>query len=172
MTDGVRKAIDLVQKLLRVAAPNSGATDHERASAAAEVVKLIVENKLDVVEQGGEAPRPDAATEQRRARAREAERRWQEYTRGGGMGEGATGKFYDVDEGPPVKRRRSRTEHPRRRSPPSAPSSDSNWQEVVMERLAYCANCGRAIFPGQEAWCDALLGFLHRDITCGGDRPR
>jgi len=42
------KAISTIEKLIRVAAPRSGATDPERASAALHVCKLIYENNLIV----------------------------------------------------------------------------------------------------------------------------
>jgi len=40
------KALSTVEKLVRVAAPNSGATEHERTSAATHACKLIVEHNL------------------------------------------------------------------------------------------------------------------------------
>lgn len=45
-----KRAIDRVEKLLRVAAPDSGATQHERESAALAVVDLILEHSLTVRE--------------------------------------------------------------------------------------------------------------------------
>ena len=52
-----KKILDRVEKLLRLAAPSSGTTDAERASAALEVAKLVSEHGLEVVKQ--EAPKRD-----------------------------------------------------------------------------------------------------------------
>ena len=50
-------AIERVLKLLRLAAPTSGTTDHERTSAALEAAKLIMEYDLTVVERPLPAPK-------------------------------------------------------------------------------------------------------------------
>lgn len=43
------KVVSLVEKLLRLAAPSSGTTDHERVSAALEAARLIEEHDLEVI---------------------------------------------------------------------------------------------------------------------------
>jgi hypothetical protein len=50
------KAIERVQKLLKLAAPNSGATEEEARSAAVQAVRLVAEHGLSV----GDAPQASA----------------------------------------------------------------------------------------------------------------
>ena len=59
------KIAERIAKLLRLAAPSSGTTEGERASAALEAAKLIAEHKLVVAE-----PQPVEKPRQRRARPR------------------------------------------------------------------------------------------------------
>ena len=51
------KTIGRVEKLLRLAAPNSGATDAERVSAALEAAKVFSENGLTVARKEAPAPK-------------------------------------------------------------------------------------------------------------------
>jgi hypothetical protein len=65
-TDARARAVERVQKLLRLAAPDSGTTEHERANAALEVAKIIAEHGLavavpePVVKKRRATPRPQA----------------------------------------------------------------------------------------------------------------
>lgn len=53
-----QKALDRIGKLLRLAAPSGGSTEHERASAALEAVRIIDELGVKVTFDSGEAPPP------------------------------------------------------------------------------------------------------------------
>lgn len=58
-----RKVVDRIEKLFRLASPASGTTEHERASAALELVRLMAEHNIAI---GGEREE-----EQPRSRRRE-----------------------------------------------------------------------------------------------------
>jgi hypothetical protein len=59
------RAVDRVEKLLRLAAPSSGSTEHERASAALEAARLIEDYDLEL--------RPRVSARRRHARDRQQE---------------------------------------------------------------------------------------------------
>lgn len=52
------KIIERVEKLLRLASPTSGSTEHERSAAALEAAKLIAEHDLTVKERELPPPKP------------------------------------------------------------------------------------------------------------------
>jgi hypothetical protein len=62
----VRNPIEQVEKLLRLAGPKSGTTEHERASAALEAARLIEEHDL-VVRERKRSPKKRAEPKTERA---------------------------------------------------------------------------------------------------------
>lgn len=64
------KVISTVEKLLRLAAPSSGAPEPERESAALEAARLISEHELEVVEPEPEKKRRRREVEDEEVRVR------------------------------------------------------------------------------------------------------
>lgn len=67
------KILERVAKLLRLAAPSSGTTDAERASAALEVAKLVEEHGIDL---GAVLARPRPQTEHHRPPPKTSPHAW------------------------------------------------------------------------------------------------
>ncbi len=167
MIDQSKKAaVDRAMKLLRIAAPNSGATEPERVSAAVEAAKVIAESDLVVAPREiTEKPRRKSDAESHepwmhKARAASAASAaawadWAEAARAAGMSDEG---FY------------ASTKKSKRKKSPLDGFGGSNWTEIPMRTFALCMNCGQPIFEGEQAWFDASQGFRHYDITCDQSR--
>lgn len=142
----MKPVIDRVEKLLRLASPKSGTTEHERASAALEVVKLIEENDLIVRERKAEpAPR-------RRKRERET-------SQGAWSGDRA----HQTEREP---------FYAHVHTPQHGTKPPGNWVQSVAMHDGVCADeeCAAPIHAGEPVW-SRMHGYgsqyLHFHGPCG-----
>jgi len=136
-TDARARAVERVQKLLRLAAPGNGTTEAERTSAALEVAKIIAEHGLavavpePVVKKRRSPPRPQPAS-----------------------------PSYSPSSSSQTRSRNPHEYH--RWQPPSG----SDWTEADVPARCNCVVCGRLLIAGEVGWFAPDHGYRHYDITC------
>lgn len=149
------KVVQRVEKLLRLARPDAGSSEHERASAALEAAKLIAENNLVVREKEAAPARP--AAPKRRPSRPTRNQSWVVTTTVRNS-DGTQTSYTDYPE-------------PNFHNPfPSSPPP--GWVKSIAARDSLCADpsCGERVERGEQVWM-RMRGFeaeyLHADGPCG-----
>lgn len=124
-----RKVVERVEKLLRLAAPSSNTSEHERASAALEAARLVAEHGLTV-----SGARPPRAQARERSRPTDPyEYPYNEYTY-------ANPWWTNVHNA-----RRTNRE-------PPPPPPDGDWQLVTVHSGGVCACCRTIYSRWDRVW--------------------
>jgi hypothetical protein len=140
------KIVDRVKKLLRLAAPDSGATLGERESAAVEAAKLIAVHGVVI---GGETKTETRVVYRDRPASQQPRRR----------------------EPPPPGPTRMRTPFGAEYYVKYAPNHVWSWRRGVAARVATCSDpsCNGTISPGERVWereNGGQMEYLHEDGPC------
>lgn len=135
------KILSRVQRLLALAAPDSGATQYERESAAIEAVRLITTHKIPVGQ-------PERIVYRDRTSAQSRRR-----------------------EPPPPGPTTMRTPFGAEYHVRYHPMASRDWRRGVASRKATCAdeNCNGTIQPGERVWereRGGQIEYLHADGPC------
>lgn len=152
-------------KLLRTAAPTSGASKNEQQIAALEAAKIIAENDLTLIEQPPHPRRASAAAREAAARQKEAAERFARemdvedlYSRK------KSNSYSGIDYDAAARTAASRFTREDRYS---STYSGIDWDEVIIQTTTQrCVICGRPIYRGDRAWRSPRAAYRCYDIAC------
>lgn len=157
MAPNVRKIAELIEKLLRTAGPNSGASTNEKDIAVREALRLFSEHEF-VVRPKKEVREPQAAASTVAVKTRPPP--WR----------GVHPDWADVEQDHPRHDPYSSFYQPRGGDP--IPASAAAWERSRANRDSYCVDpdCHGAIRGGEEVYA-RIKGGVVEYLHCNGKYP-